>query len=434
MRSFNLLKLFGLLLIVVTLASCKEEPDLIGLDLIPDSELLNHSLIDTLSIVAYTVREDTLRTDELATNLLGAVNDPVFGVTKASVYTEFRLSNLNVSFGTEPIADSLVLTVAVKGIYGDTLQPHQIEVYELAGNIDLESKYYANSTALVEPVPIGSLQFTPEILRDSLNKISYTPLKITLSQEYANRLINADTSTLANSDSLRRVFKGLYLKTTDVPSGDGGAMLYLDFLSTNTSFTMHYRNGSDTVKRKVEFRINEFAARFNSYEHNDYQGSDPLFLQQIMGDTSLGQQKLYLQSMGGTTIKLQFPYLNELSKQKILIHQAVLILQAENEDDKYPVPALIGIRKIKDKVKGGYLVLPDEAEGGGYVGGYADENEEYRIRITRYIQNRLLNPEEEDNGLVLIAAGSSLAANRAVFNGPDAENGMKLLIYYSPIQ
>lgn len=433
MRSLNLIKSFYLILVIITLVSCKKEPDLIGLDLIPENELLKHSLIDTVSITAYSVKEDTLRTDELSTNLLGAVNDPVYGITRASVYTEFRLSNLNVNFGTAPAPDSLVLTIALKGIYGDTLQPHQIEVYELADNIDLDTKYYGSNTVDVEPTPLASLLFTPRIFRDSLNNISYAPLKITLSQEYANRLINADTSTLVNSDSLRQVFKGLFFKTTDVPATAGGAMLYLDFLSTNTSFTMHYKNGTDTTKRKQEFRINEFAARFNNYDHNEYAGADPLFLQQINGDTTLGQQKLFLQSMGGTTIKLKFPHLKNLTDKKLLIHQAVLVIQAEDAGENYPVPQLIGIRKIKDKIKGGYTVLPDEAEGGGYVGGVGDENKEYRIRITRYLQNRLLNPEEEDNGLMLIAAGSSLSANRAIFKGPEAENGMKLLIYYSPV-
>ena len=67
------------IIFALSLASCNKEPDLIGIDLLPDSDYLNLSFTDTSTIIAYTVREDSLRTDELSANLLGYMNDPVFG-------------------------------------------------------------------------------------------------------------------------------------------------------------------------------------------------------------------------------------------------------------------------------------------------------------------------------------------------------------------
>ncbi len=125
--------LFYCLYAVLGLAaiSCQKEPDLIGLDLLPIEDNLNIDYTDTSTVVAYTLREDSLRTDELALNLLGSMSDPVFGTTTASIYTQYRLSKNNVTFGENAVADSMILTLTYKGVYGDSMASKTIRVTKL---------------------------------------------------------------------------------------------------------------------------------------------------------------------------------------------------------------------------------------------------------------------------------------------------------------
>lgn len=431
MRQFNIIRILILFTLFSIIWSCKKEPDLLGLDMIPESDLLDHEFIDTTTIIAYTVMEDSLQTNLLATNLLGSLTDPEFGTTTASIYTQFRLSSTNVSFGTSPVADSMILTIPYKGIYGDTLAMQNIRVYELGDTLSQYNTYYHISTIPVLSQIVGQASFIPNTwLADSIDGVKIYPhMRIALSQEFANNILTTGSANLADNKVFTKVFKGLYLTSDDATTPGSGAIMYLDLNHKQSKITLYYHNSSDTLTE--EFLINSNSVKFNHYNHFNYNGANPLLLEQFAGNPASGSEKLFLQSMGGAKIKLEFPFLESLSKKKIAIHEAALILENEDPDDFYPLPSLIGIRTFDTA----YHVLPDESEGSSYINGIAVANSRYRIRITRYVQNRLLHPEEADDPLYIIAAGSSLSSNRAVIKGTAAGAGrMRLLIYYTEVK
>ncbi|HCT69840.1 MAG TPA: hypothetical protein DF409_01020 [Bacteroidales bacterium] len=79
--------------------------------------------------------------------------------------------------------------------------------------------------------------------------------------------------------------------------------------------------------------------------------------------------------------------------------------------------------------------MPDENIGSAYFGGKYINNSEYRFRLTKYVQDRMRYPEAEDHGLMMVIAGSSLTANRAVIKGPASSNNrVKLVIYYTLVE
>lgn len=418
-------------LVAVFVSSCKKEPDLIGLDLLPPGEYLNLDYIDTVSMVAYSVREDSLRTDELTLNLLGSIADPIFGTTTASIYTQYKLSKNNVSFGENAVADSMVLTIAYKGIYGDSLAPKTIRIYELADSLEYDSAYYSHQTKPFLPELIGEATFVPNLVEaDSVNG-NYMPphMRIVLTPEFANKIITADSSDLANNVNFPRAFKGLFITSADATSPGTGSILYLNLVDAVSRVRLYYHNSLDTAT--VDFPIGSTSARYNHYNHFGYAGADPDLTQQFNGDTTIGQQRLFVQSMGGAKIKLSIPYLKAIAaNKKIAINEALLIIKSDDSSGIYKNPATLAMRKITES--GGYATLPDENEGTAFIGGNVNGNNEYHFRITRYIQNRLLNPDEPDYGLMLIIAGSSISSNRAVLKGPDNSSGaMRLVIYYT---
>ena len=147
---------FTLFILITGLIAC-QKPGNIGEDLIAvqDSKV-NVSFTDTLTIDAHSQRVDSVGTSRLLQNLLGSHYDPVFGTTTASFYTQLRLSQNDVNFGSNPVCDSIILTLDYNAFYGDSNQTQTIKVYQLDEDIFYDSTYYSNDSIMSMPTPIGS--------------------------------------------------------------------------------------------------------------------------------------------------------------------------------------------------------------------------------------------------------------------------------------
>ena len=86
------LALFGVLLF---LSACKKPSPTEGGDYFPSSDELTALQTDTFSIVATTLKEDSVFTDELSLALVGMIDNPTFGTTQCVTYTVEI-----ISFGT----------------------------------------------------------------------------------------------------------------------------------------------------------------------------------------------------------------------------------------------------------------------------------------------------------------------------------------------
>ncbi|MFM2283789.1 MAG: hypothetical protein RL222_1293, partial [Bacteroidota bacterium] len=69
--------LFALTLVVL-LNACKKD-DTIGADILPNDDLLNVGFTDTFTVYSKTLSDTFMRTDKLAKNYLGVINDAKFG-------------------------------------------------------------------------------------------------------------------------------------------------------------------------------------------------------------------------------------------------------------------------------------------------------------------------------------------------------------------
>lgn len=419
----------------IFLSAC-EEPDIIGLEVQPTGDQLNVLHTDTLSLITYTTKEDSIRSDETSYGLLGSYLDPVFGLHSASFYTQLRLSSNNANFGVSPVADSVVLTLVYKAVYGDTLTPQTVNVYELDDKIYRDSSYFSN-TSFSASTLLGSKTFIPtpkdSVLVDGVKKAPH--LRIKLNPLVAQKFINESGSTnLSDNTNFLEFFKGLYVTTT--PVGSNGAIISFDLLNSLSQMTLYYKN-SDSDSLKYNFVINENCARVNHYEHNNYfQASSYLQSQVILGDTAKGDSILYLQSMGGLKVKIKYPYLmNLVSSGKIAINKAELIVKLDNTDlteTKFAPPAQLTLIEEKDgKIR--YIV--DQYEGTNYFGGSFDVAKyEYHFNIARHLQ-QILNGDKENLGLSLVVwtANRPNTANRVMLNGSKRSDPLRLSITYTKL-
>lgn len=416
----------------VSLNSCNE-PN-IGLEVLPVNDKLNPLFFDTSSIVAYTVKEDSTRTDKTVLNLLGNYDDPIFGRTSASIYTQVRLSSNNVDFGPSPVADSIVLSLAYNGYYGK-LRKLNIKVFEVLESFYKDTAYYSNQTLNISNQPIANVSIVPAPTDSvSLDGQKYAPyLRIRMDQNFAQKFINESLSVnLSDNDNFLQFFKGIYITTSFVNTE--GSILYFDLINALSQITLYYKNDSND-SLKYNFVINDNCARFNSFDHFNYVNTGNNLQQQISGDTLLGDSLLYLQAMSGLKIKLQFPNLKSFfNENNMVLNKAELIIPLENDpsQSKYAIPQKLTLVRINESGQIAYLV--DQFEGESHFRGIYDATDnQYTFTITRHLQNIILN-NIEDYGLYLMVSGSSINAGRVLLRGPGrSEKNFKLNITYTKL-
>ena len=106
-----------LLIGLITISSCKKVESDLGVDILPSSDQLGLE-VDTLELNSYSSLEDSLRSDEFSSNMLGSYNDETFGKTKASIYTQLRLSVIPTFTDlSNTVVDSVVLSLNIVDFY-----------------------------------------------------------------------------------------------------------------------------------------------------------------------------------------------------------------------------------------------------------------------------------------------------------------------------
>ena len=425
---------FLIFLFIILFISCNKNEE-IGFETQPQQNSLHVIFEKSISIFAYSVLEDSVRTDKTILNLIGSYKDPVFGITTAGMYTQFRLTTTSVNFGNNPICDSIILSLAyTKEFYGDTSSLLTLNVFELNEDFYSDKPYYSNNRLATFKKNLANYSFTPNLV-DSVNvgtSMVGPHLRVRLNNTLGQKILNASTSDLIDNSTFLKFFKGLYISTNKVNTN--GSILYINSLSTISKLALYYHNTTDTLT--YNFVLNDNCARFNTFNHHNYKDAISSFKQQTNGDTSLGDYTLFLQAMAGTKIRLKFPDVINLSTiGKIAINRAELVLKIDlGTETGFSPPDNLSLVVInKDN---SLSFLPDIAYGEAYFGGkYNSSTNEYRFNISKYIQNALQNGSFEDNGLYIVISGAAIKGNRAIIKGSKCpDDNMRLEIIYTIIQ
>ena len=435
----NLLLLFAVLTFFNV--SCSKYPSKVGADLMPNNALSMHLKRDTFRV--YSEAIDTIRADELFNSFLGSLQDPVFGRTDASFYSKILPATVGHRFGKNPKTDSLILQLFYAGVYGDTNATLRVHVYEMKDDIYYDSIYYSNKNVAVYPTDYADQAFHPNKNNYYLFP-SYGPdstidtirgvLRINLSHistAMGDKLLNADTTALDSNELFMNYFRGIYLKVDPVNSG--GALAYFVTHTSKTFITLYYHN-DDKDSLQYTYVLSSAMAKINHYDH-DFSTADADFKKQVVdGDTTLGQQKFYVQGLAGVNTIIKFPHVRELNKLgKVGINEAKLILPGADSTPYLDPPPVLTLRKVDS------TSLIDENEGPDYFGGvYNSETNSYSFRITRYIESLIKDSTKVDHGLVLDVKYGAINPRRFVFNGPefkgDSTRRAQLSILYTLIK
>jgi len=434
--------LFGISILVIllsgsllTIQSCTE-PEGIGLELIDDQALFKRT--DTLSLVTFIERGDSVPGNRDFQNLLGLMHDPQFGKTRASLVTEFRLPANNLSLGERPVLDSLVLSFHYTGEYSGVIETFQtIKVYELKESLPQTGVLFSNHPVVVFPNPVGQRVLRPAP-RDStlIDTVMFAPhFFMRLSDTLGQKIIDANgTEHFHNVQNFLEYFKGLKVTVEDNFT-EGGAIFNINMFGQFTTLRLHYHDAADTARtsRVQHFRISEFAQRLTRTEHFDFAGSNPVVTTSLSNPGVPSDSLLFLKSLGGLQNRIRMPYLESLAAlPNVMINQAKLILPVDESfiTENFGAAAFLHLYQVTEE--GEFQFLLDSRLDSEYFGGaFNAEANQYEFNITMHLQE-VLRGANPNNDLILIISGGASSSQRVVLRGPGRTlRPMRLQILYS---
>ncbi len=403
-----------------------QDPDELGLNVLPPDDQLQTEFSDTSTLVTSIIQEDSLQADELSLQLLGCINDPTFGISTASIYTQVNLVG-TPAFGTNPVADSLVLVLGYSSIYGDSSETQSVNVYHLTGDMSIDSTYYSNSSFAYDATPVGTITYKPSlasVILPSDTTKKPAQLRIPLDTALANVILSQNgLSSLTSNANWLAFFKGLKIESGSAVSSGKGAISSMNFF--NSALTLYFHN--DTVAKKYNFSLAN--ARVNNFTH-DVSGST--VEQYINSGTT--DSLLYIQGMAGVKTKISIPHLKHFTDSgSIVVNKAELKITAQgNVSPFYPVASRLFLTTRSDA---GTVIFPiDYFESSGYYGGdYSSSSNTYTFNIARQVQG-ILDGTYSSTDFYLVVASAGVTPNKVVIgSSTNAGYKMKLSLYYTKI-
>ena len=323
-------------------------------------------------------------------------------------------------------------TLQISNYYGDTTSAVAIRVHQLTENMDNSATYYQTSAVGYDPAPINlqpasyTLQPNTSIVVDT--GVYSAHLRIRLSQDFGQNLLDHESDL---NNSLRDLLKGLYIEATG-HTGDCGYMFMTNLASALSGLTLYYHN-EDNPSQRYTFSCSENSVRFTHFDHSYATSGNTDFIQEVLqGQTAIGEQVLFVQGGGGVKTRITFPYLENTFAQydnRVVIHRAELVITNAAPGEKFFVqPSILtlqGIRESDNAIR--FLPDDDYYTSSTYFGGAYDEaKSEYRFRITKYVQQLILQQGDWSNAMNLIVRGSAVRPHRLVFSGTDPESPSRL--------
>ena len=407
------------LLVILSLVSCRKKDSTVGLEEINSSQYLN-GITDTFAIISYTELEDSTITDNPANVVLGSYVDPEFGLMNASFYTQWRIATVNPDFGdpTTIVLDSFVLSLDYAGYYGD-LGAQTFEVYELDEDLYLDSTYYMFTTKSTKPNNLvasnmGTITPNPNnpsiVGTDTVNAQLRIPLDTNFARQFINEAVSGSTTFASNEDFLT-FFKGIKVQVNNPMQSQGqGAILYFDLSDAASKATIYFTQ--DSIPKTYEFIINSSCADFNQVSFN----SDLYPVNEVVSDSTKGMNEFFAQAFRHRAV-VYIPELDSLP-DNIIVHRADLTLPIQYQTGYRFKPG--AYLSVATKLKSSDSLLTALSS----LGEYVDSKKHFTIDLKSYSQS-VQNGDIENTGVYLSPRFFINSAERVVFNGMNTSNKKK---------
>lgn len=349
---------------------------------------------------------DTTRISNGVLHALGIIaDDPEFGSTDAKIYSNFSPgTNGSNPFGSATdsvLIDSVVLSMAYGGYYGDSNTIQHFEVYEIdpAANNFKDSLYRISQPDFaVLPGLLGSRDVDFKTLNDSVlyrnakdTIRTINEMRIRLDTAFGRRFVNYDTAVQYKTDSaFRTFFKGLAIKATSAGSAKTGLAYFNIASTTNTKITFYTRVTNDG---KIDTTTATFAYN-NNTQANLIKRTPAHGYQQYLTNGNPIDDKIYIQSSPGSYATIKVLGLDTFAKVNRVIHRAELIIEQIPSalDNIYTTPPLMFLDAVSNVGDSTLTIRNDfiiDQQGSYNVSTFGGNyyNNKYVFTLSRYLQS-----------------------------------------------
>jgi len=384
MKIINALPKFGaILFFIIAVASCDEDFNSIGTDIIGDGSLLSE-LKDDNTVIAYSRKLDPVQTNFLPTNQMGLYNDPVLGKSVVNYVSQLALTQTDPTFGDtlgQPIElESVILylpyiskatieeeetTYTLDSVFGNS--PVKISIFEsnyylrnLDPNTNFEDAqlYYSNQGTEIES-NLGELwttieDFTPddegyiiieeEGTDDETETLIAPGIRVELPLEYFQEKIfdKEGDPVLSNNNNFQDYLRGIYFKIEGI-TDDGSLFLFNQGgadITMNYTFEREIEDAEGVIT--VETVEKEYVLKFGGIDVSLYDNELPSDIESALNNpnTTQGEETLYIRGGDGILTVIDLfgddnddngvaDELEQLREDKWIINDASLIFYVD---------------------------------------------------------------------------------------------------------
>jgi hypothetical protein len=286
LERFKSLLLFST--IVVLFIGCEGTGE-VGLKLNPEAEKVDVRFA-SIPLKASNFYLDSTRTDFGNLLISGVFDDPIFGKTTATAYSQFGLVP-GVSFlvGTDATLDSMMLNLKVAGHIGtDVSKPQTFSIYQLGDTLFTGVTYLSNMKTPVSTTLLGT--GTLAVQPGSIDQV--------FSMKLTGSLIDTlfqKSKTLISDATFKNFYRGLVI----VPDHGNTVLVQFDPQNTNTNISMHYKVPSTQITNGIYKLI--FASPTSvKYNHYDIDRTNSLIKKKVANEEFVAEDgNVYLQPATG---------------------------------------------------------------------------------------------------------------------------------------
>ncbi|MBO6515133.1 MAG: DUF4270 family protein [Bacteroidia bacterium] len=423
--------------------SCRQTDDQVGIDFLPKGDNHTSTVVDTLSVFAYTVQEDSLKIDSLSSTILGAINDQAFGMRSASAHIQVLLREINVDFGANPTIDSVILSLArnteVNG-YGSTTSVQDFDIYRMAEIIEKEQGYYSNyEPALGDKIGTWSANLqnkdTSWFEEDGELKWATNTFRIPLNNSFGEDFFTSQS--FGSNDAFLSFLNGISIVPATAGLGlNEGSIVSINKFSENSKLIIYYSGGL-----RKEFEINSESQNISTYSIEN----QPFTITDQLANPGTHYNETYLQSLAGTKLKIDIPNLLSLvaDGETIAINEAKLsftVKDGTNTDD-FPAPSrLLLLQPSQVDGSNAFIIdlvdvlIPPSSNWVGrtnYGGSFDSETNTYTFRFNRHLQDvletYLTTGEDINRGFYLVIPSDNPITPSRVILDTDNSGAIKNL-------
>ena len=392
------------------------DPNDVGVDVLPDDDIVTGHYVDTFSIHFRTITETDFSTEDAARSLIGNYVDEEFGPIFTESYFQPRIVGSNLVFGEEGnlTLDSIVLSLDLTDFYGRFNDPVELEIFEITQDFPIDSSLnnltvltmdtsydYANGATIDFSQLTGFLDFVRFRLDDSLGR----------------RLLFAPTDSLATNSVFNDFFKGLAIRSKPINqsiSREPGGIFQWDPTSSLSELILYYKD--TTAAQEYAFDISQLSERYHRIIRSDINGR---LFEQILADTVMDQPP-YGAIQAGTQVNLYVgvPGMKDLDPAGINRAELILPLDPDffGSDGRFSPPDQIVVFISNEQGTGidSSAIVSSSAT-------YDAARQRYVVPLTNNLQN-ILADRVPGSGFIIVPDESVISVNRAIFAGPGHPN------------